>query len=265
VVDAAGQSNATLAERFLAQMIRCSPSGTADVSSVSPKLAPVVQRDGDDRIFFAFGSCMLKLNPDATPDGTFGSDGRSSIDNAGLHVHQVLILGDGRILTFSLLADGSSYRVVRRLPNGSPDPDFGDGGVLAAMTLPFKPFWTGGSSMFYWYEPNTRGFPAIDRHGRVLIAGSGADPASGIQVSYLARFDAGMNLDVSFGSAGTGVVALGDPALGRFVPVTAAIDDIDRIVLGGLLSREDLPPPYRTRYAEAVTRLNATPLRCPSP
>ena len=243
VVDATGQPDSALADRFLAQMIRCSPSGTADVSSAPGRTTPVVQRAPDDRIIFAFGSCMLKLNRDATPDSSFGVNGLSNVDNAGLPVRQILILQDGTILAFSVRADGKSYQVVKRLPNGSPDPAFGAGGVLASLALPFT--LVTGPNYPLVDVPNTRGFPALDRSGRFLIAGRGG---------YLARLDAGLNLDTSFGSAGSGVTALGSAGQGTFEPATIAVDEMNRIILGGSV-RTGTGSQYSTYYAEAVTRL----------
>jgi hypothetical protein len=260
VVDATGQLDAALADRFLVQMIRCSPSGTADLSSVWPKVAPVVQRTRDDRILFAFGSCMLRLNRDATPDSSFGSDGMSIVDNAGLPVQQVLILEDGSVLTFSVLADRRSYRVVRRLPNGSPDPAFGVGGVLAALALPFT-LSDRSDTLPSGYVPNTGGFPALDRRGRFLVAGYSVSADRSVWVSYLARLDAAMNLDTSFGSAGTGVTTLRGAGPGTFFqPDAIAIDEMDRIVLGGRLIAGNTTVPYGTNYAEAVTRLYGEPV-----
>src|SRR5262249_45096625 len=137
VVDANGESNTPLAQQFLDQMIRCSPSGTA-VPGVVP-YQPMVQRTADDKILFAFGGCMLKLDRDGVPDPSFGSGGISVVANAGLAVRRLLLLKDGSILSFSLLADASSYRVTKRLANGMPDSNFGVGGIIGKLDLPVLP------------------------------------------------------------------------------------------------------------------------------
>ena len=258
-IDTGGQPNPAVTVQFLTQMIRCSPSGTAAVTSFG---APVVRTSADDHIIFAYGSCMLKLNRDATPDNTFGSSGLSDVDNAGLSVTQGLVLKDGSVLTFSLLADGSSYRVVKRLANGAPDPNFGTSGVIAKMALPFTPIQPRDPPVdAFATVPNSRGFPALDNQGRVLIAGYKTD--TGVQTNYLARFDGQLNLDSSFGSAGTGVAPVGDPALGLFTPFTAAIDSVGRIVVAGQL--KSAGGVFGTQYAEAVTRLQADPVPVATP
>jgi len=248
VVDAAGRANPALASRFLTQMVRCSPTGSADLGTIGHggSTIPVVQWTRDDRIVFAYGPCMLKLNPDATPDDAFGSDGLSQVDNEGLAISQVQILADGSVLTFSPRDDRSSYRVVKRLPTGSPDPAFGDGGVLT-MSLPFR---------YFWNDWNTRGLPAVDAKGRVLVAGQTTDPATNVRISYLARFDAQMKLDTTFGPAGTGLAELGRSDQGWwFGPSTIAVDGEDRIFLGGAVSRDSPSNPNTWLYSEAVMRL----------
>jgi uncharacterized delta-60 repeat protein len=247
-IDAAGRANPTLAARFLTQMVRCSPTGTADLGMIGFPWsgAPVVQWTRDDRIVFAYGSCMLRLNPDATPDQAFGSGGLSLVDNAGLAIAQVQILADGSVLTFSARDDRSSYRVVKRLPTGSPDPAFGADGVLT-ISLPFR--LLGGGQ-------NTRGFPAVDAKGRVLVAGQTSDPVTNVGISCLARLDAQMKLDTTFGPAGSGLVELGRSDQGWwFRPSTIAVDAEDRIFLGGGVGKGNSNNPYDWLYSEAVMRL----------
>jgi len=185
---------------------------------------------------------MLKLNRDATPDSSSVSTGcptltRGTTGPADPHSpgrHDPVVLGTRR---------RQVYQVVKRLPNGSPDPAFGAGGVLASLALPFT--LVTGPNYPLVDVPNTRGFPALDRSGRFLIAGRGG---------YLARLDAGLNLDTSFGSAGSGVTALGSAGQGTFEPATIAVDEMNRIILGGSV-RTGTGSQYSTYYAEAVTRL----------
>jgi hypothetical protein len=95
--------------------------------------------------------------------------------------------------------------------------------------------------------------PVQDAHGRILIAGGKVDPVTKARVSYLARFDAQMNLDTSFGADGTGLAALRNPTPGWLMPTTVTVDDEDRIVLGGRVISAG--GPYSSQYNEAVTRL----------
>src|SRR5262249_31783853 len=94
VVDSAGSIDAALASNFLAQMIRCSPSGTAVPGT--PGL-PVIVVTPDDQIILGYGACMLRLNRDASLDMSFGANGVSSIDNGGLSIAQALRLKDGSV------------------------------------------------------------------------------------------------------------------------------------------------------------------------
>ena len=262
VIDANGRQNPGLAAQFRAQMVRCSPSGTVAPGSPEPVrgyTAPIVEPAPNDQIIFGYGSCMMRLNRDATLDMSFGAGGVSQVDNAGLSIWRALVLKDGSVLTFALLADGSSFRAVKRLPNGVADPAFGDNGVIARMELPFTLVAPGVAPIGGYYNlPNSRGLPALDAKDRVLIAGSRVDAATGKVGNYLARFDVQMRLDTSFGSSAPGLAPIDNSAIGPFVPFSAAIDDRDRIVLGGRLTTGNPSGPQPTAV-EAVVRLQGDP------
>src|SRR6185369_15902872 len=101
-------------------------------------------------------------------------------------------------------------------------------------------------------DTNSRGFPALDSKDRLLVAGSTRDGGTGETTTYLARFDARMNLDVSFGADATGVAEIGNRALGTFIPYSAATDKFGRIVVAGQLKTEFS---YYNKVAEMVVRL----------
>jgi uncharacterized delta-60 repeat protein len=238
-----GRRDPAVEARFLAQMTRC----IAGTGVSLDKTVPAVAVMPDDRIVFAFGPCVLRLHPDGTPDPTFGTSGMSTIDNGGLHVTRLLVMPDGRVLTFHRLADNSTFRVTRRLANGQPDTSFGPGGAIAALPLPFAP--ANGMDVPN-SPPNALGLPAVDPRGRLLFAGSLPDSPR----QYLARFDADMNLDRSFGDPATGLAPLGDAERGVFLPYSVAFDAQERIVLGGQLQARQVNG-FPLSASEAVTRL----------
>lgn len=257
VIDAGGHANAVLATRFRSQMLRCNPSGTTEMTGA---VQPVVEATPGDQVIYAYGSCMLKLNRDGTPDASFGTGGMSQLDNDGLTLTRVLLRKDGSILTFSLLADGSSYRVTKRLANGAPDSSFGAAGVMAKMSLPFAPillYQFDGPQPFTTSLPNSRGLPALDAEERVLVAGFIADSGPNKQSNYIARFDSQLRLDTSFGSLGSGLAPVGNADLGLFVPLSVAVDSSQRMVFAGYLQVPNPKIPQNFAYSSALIRMQA--------
>jgi uncharacterized delta-60 repeat protein len=84
----------------------------------------VVQEDGkivvggqaDDR------GALVRLRPNGRLDRTFGTRGRVLTKPDGSHFEALALQPNGRIL-------GATARLVRYLPDGSPDTSFGEGGV----------------------------------------------------------------------------------------------------------------------------------------
>ena len=87
----------------------------------------------------------VRLRRDGTPEGAFGTGGTARLTAAGplFHAHQVIGLPDGRLLIAGS-RPATQYGplklvLVRLLPNGSFDPSFGAGGVVATA-LQAQPF-----------------------------------------------------------------------------------------------------------------------------
>lgn len=242
VVDTKGRSDPALAAQFRSQMIRCNPSGTADMSQ---QARPGVDVTPADQVIYSHGSCVLRLNRDGTPDATFGTGGLVQLDNDGLALTRVLVRKDGGILAFSLLADGSSYRVMKRLANGTPDSSFGAAGNVAKLSLPFAPL----------------GLLGLDGQDRLLVAGYVADSGPNKQTNYIARFDAQLQLDKTFGSLGDGLAPVGNADLGLFSPNSAAVDSSNRIVLAGYfrVPKSTSSGYAYSAYSPAVIRMLADP------
>jgi len=257
VIDTAGRPVIALATQFRSQMLRCNPSGNTQMTGAG---LPVVRATPGDQVIYAYGSCMLKLNRDGTPDASFGTGGMSQLDNDGLALTRVLLRKDGSIMTFSLLADGSSYRVTKRLANGAPDSSFGAAGVTAKMSLPFAPiplYQFDGPQPYPTSVPNAHGLPALDAQDRLLVAGYIADSGPHKQTNYIARFDPQLRLDTSFGSLGNGLAPVGNADLGLFMPLSVAVDSSNRMVFAGYLQVPNPKIPQDFAYSEALIRMQA--------
>jgi uncharacterized delta-60 repeat protein len=79
---------------------------------------------------------VLRLNPDGTPDLTFGNGGRTSLDfhRGGDFAVGLALQPDGKILVGGSAQVGTldrlpshEFAAARLLPDGRPDPSFGDG------------------------------------------------------------------------------------------------------------------------------------------
>ena len=170
---------------------------------------------------------LTRNNPDGTLDTSFGGGGVATTDLGG---------PDDQALDAALLADGgivavgrtdalgilkTAFGVVRYLPDGTPDPSFGAGGIV---TTPF--FGKGAVADAVAVQPD----------GKIVVAGF-ADQASGFNSDFaLARYDSDGTLDASFDGDGivttdlrgqddniTGLVIQPD---GKIVAVGTAGEDI---------------------------------------
>jgi uncharacterized delta-60 repeat protein len=125
-------------------------------------------------------------------DTTFGTGGKATTNVAGLAdlASAAALQPDGKVVLAGRVADGGADNpdvgLVRYTAGGTPDPDFGDGGVVRADV-------TAGN----WDEASD---VAVQPDGKVLVA----VPAfvNGSFDFLLARFDASGDLDGAFGSAG---------------------------------------------------------------
>lgn len=257
IVDPAGHPDPAAAAKFVSQLQRCPPFFNIRGTYYG---APLVESTTNNQIVWAWGSCLLKLNRDGSPDASFGAGGLAQLDNAGLPLTRVLLLKDGGILSFALLGDGSSYRVTKQLPNGMPDGSFGVGGTIAKLDLPFVPI----PEVISIFSPpviwsNRSGLPALDAMGRVLVAGFVADNGPNQQTNYIARFDAQLRLDKTFGSMGNGLAQVGNADIGLFVPLSVAVDSLDRMVFAGYLKAPNPKTPQLFAYSSALIRMQADP------
>ena len=143
------------------------------------------------------------------PDTTFGAGGFTVIDEPGdqnEQLHDVAVLGDGKILGAGRRGTGSGFLLARLNPDGSPDAGFGSGGVAV--------------------EPDTKvaGAPReidgieVRADGKIVAAGLGRGASA--NAFAFARYLPGGTLDPSFGAGGL-----------RTVEIAPAGGDADDIAL----------------------------------
>jgi uncharacterized delta-60 repeat protein len=135
---------------------------------------------------------VLRFNPDGSPDTSFDTDGRTSLDLPGVKgTTQVLLRQpDGKIVAAGeTLASVSQATprlgLVRYLENGSPDPTFGIGGVAIQS----------GDVRYDWLASI-----ALQPDGRLLVARNVRRTAR-LEIA-VARFEPDGSLDRSFGEDG---------------------------------------------------------------
>ncbi|MGH9039694.1 MAG: delta-60 repeat domain-containing protein, partial [Acidimicrobiia bacterium] len=127
-------------------------------------------------------AAVLRLNPDGTRDASFGDGGlvRWEIDR-NARPEAMVLQPDGKILISGLLSPDSPSGLLRLLPDGRPDPSFGQGGLVAMGVA-------GGSGL------------ALEPDGRIVVAGRDPSPEIGVT---LVRFTAAGDLDTTFGTNGS--------------------------------------------------------------
>lgn len=160
---------------------------------------------------------LVRLNPDGSPDNSFGNNGLVVTDIEGQwdNVYAMALQDDGKIL----LA-GESYSlnfrrvcVCRYLPDGSLDNDFCCGG--------FAPFKIG-------MENDHPRDIAIQENGMYIIAGYFDDLSD---QAFISRMDYDGNLDNNFGINGTATLDIGGRD-DRFN--TVVIQPDGKILVGGM-------------------------------
>jgi uncharacterized delta-60 repeat protein len=137
---------------------------------------------------------VLRFNPDGSPDPSFDSDGRSSLDIPGIKGTTKVLLRqpDGKIVAIgdtlaSVAPAPRSLGLVRYLANGSPDPTFGVGGVAIH-----------GGDVRYQLITSV----VLQPDGRLLVAGNAFRAGVNRRLIVVARFEPDGSLDRSFGEDG---------------------------------------------------------------
>jgi uncharacterized delta-60 repeat protein len=157
---------------------------------------------------------LVQYNPNGTLDTAFGSGGEVTTDFNGLgaNINDFVIQSDGKILAVGDSNDGyvsgrtTIYNIdialARYNPNGTLDTTFGSGGKVttAVSTTP--------STTVPWENDYDTGRAvAIDPNGKILVAGTTYDGASGLDYVLL-RYNPNGTLDTTFGSGGKVITAV---------------------------------------------------------
>jgi uncharacterized delta-60 repeat protein len=148
-------------------------------------------------------------------DPTFGSGGLVLADPGSISFQGLAVQPDGKVLALDTGNDSHSYqRVLRFLPDGTPDPSFGTGGAVEPVASP--EFWTREL--------------ALQPDGKILIAGY--DSTNDYVVARLmpdGKLDPGFDGDTG---TGNGIVhTLVTP--GNDMPYAVQVDKQGRIVVAG--------------------------------
>lgn len=182
---------------------------------------------------FACGSVLAAGEPDIT----FGSSGARLVDFAQANptdvLHATATMADGRIVgagiagvTLSVVAPRNQIAVVRLLPDGAPDPAFGDG--LGRLVVPGSVQHPDGAFSVYAM--------ALQADGRIVVAGTYTGPDAQSNDFLVARVRAdGTGLDPTFGT--NGVRVIGFDLGGEKIDVANAVavqPDGRIVVLGGV-------------------------------
>jgi uncharacterized delta-60 repeat protein len=177
---------------------------------------------------------LAGYNIDGSPDLTFGpiAGGRVLTDVGGQDFGQAMALqGDGKIVVVGVTSvSGQSFAVVRYRADGTPDPGFGNGGIVVTA-LPGGPASASGV--------------AIQTDGKILVAGSVQAGSSGDFA--LVRYNTDGSLDGSFG---TGGIVTTDFAGGYDSAVDVVLQSDGKVLAVGLAQES------ATGYDFALARYN---------
>lgn len=131
---------------------------------------------------------IVKLNPDGTPDTSFGSGGKAGTGFASSFFYDIAIDSQGRIVVVGAASGASRIAVARLTPNGQPDLSFNGTGR--------RSFDLGGSE--------TGRAVAIQANGKIVIAGE--TDANGDDDMAVIRLNPDGSTDTGFGANGTQIV-----------------------------------------------------------
>ncbi len=138
-------------------------------------------------------------------DPAFGGGG-GFVALGGAVADAVTVQADGRIVAAGSVGLGTRFAVVRRLPDGAPDPSFGTGGMVITSF---------GAIFQAAYDV------AVRRDGRIVAAGSAGEDSGRARRMAVARYLPDGRLDPGFGGDGLVTVDFG-----------VAINDANALALG---------------------------------
>lgn len=190
---------------------------------------------------------LVRYDADGALDATFGTGGivrTDAVPGQSSRAKAITLQPDGKLVVvgFAAVGDywdaGGDVVVVRYLPDGSLDPDFGAGGIVVTDLFGFE-----------------------DQGRKVLVQPDGALVVTGFthtaattasQDAFVARYDASGALDATFGTGG--VTAL--DFAGRVEAAYALARQADGKLVVLASSRDPLDPYYGPSHA-LLTRVDA--------
>jgi uncharacterized delta-60 repeat protein len=210
--------------------------GTAvlDLGGIDNAEAVALQPDGKlvvgGNTDFDRGLWVARLNPDGSPDASFGLGGLLPLPaHTGDAARDVLVQPDGRIVVIGA-GDDFVFSVTRLTPNGSADETFGQGEGTVPISFDFS-------------SRDTAEAAVLQANGKIVVAGhSTVGPTNWLSV---ARLQPGGSLDTTFSSDGRQSVSTGTSNRAYGV----ALQPDGRIVVAGtrdddaLVVRLDGDPP----------------------
>jgi uncharacterized delta-60 repeat protein len=181
---------------------------------------------------------VVRLNPDGSLDGTFGTGGMAWL-TSGAPTASVALQSDGKIVIAG--STGSTGVVTRLTTNGALDPTFNGGGKYIA-------------SSSVWFNAVTTQMVGLEE--RIVVAGSVLDSLSH-PIGAVWRFDSSGHLDTSFGASGVATTSFHDIEDGLYhedLFMDVAVDSSDLIVAAGYAWVSNAAPPYNTHSRLALAR-----------
>lgn len=140
---------------------------------------------------------LVRYNPDGTRDSSFGSRGKvtTNFTPGGCceFATSVAIQVDGKIVAAGEPGNDSAFALARYETDGSPDPTFGEDGIVTTDFLTQHEVSHAGG----W----ARGV-AIQADGKIVAAGGSAVGSGGDSEFALARYMPDGSLDATFGGDG---------------------------------------------------------------
>jgi uncharacterized delta-60 repeat protein len=154
---------------------------------MAASIDPAPWRDGVTRLW--------GVTPAGAPDLSFGDGGTTVLPGGpgtrpGICGGALAVQPDGRLLlagSYLAATGGPRFGVCRLTPYGRPDPSFGDGGIVTAEGLAYRPAL------------------AVDREGRIAVVTGGSGTPPSVEI---VRFLRNGSPDPAFGAGGRVSIAL---------------------------------------------------------
>jgi uncharacterized delta-60 repeat protein len=197
--------------------------GIATIPMGRMAIANAVAIQPNGRIVLAGGAfighdiaAVVRLNPDGSPDRTFGDGGVSVIPGASV-AWGLVRSNDGGLLVSGQahMLGAGVYMAARLCADGAPDRAFGDGGVVEIPIGPFGPIGSTATALAM----------ALERGGNVVLAGDAT--VFGVKLISTLRLRSNGEFDRTFGIDGVASVMAG------FGANAMAVDPSGRILVVG--------------------------------